>query len=281
MRSPIRALDGLRLKWHGSPTVWFKASSGFGGLMDKPLQSVTETTAAVDGHLQVALDNMPGALVYTDEDLNIVFCNERFRKMYPVPADLLRPGQPYPHFLRYLATHGYYGKGDVDTMVARRVESLRHPTGKSFEDITPDGRCYRIHRRRAAGGGTVTVMTDVTRHKQAEQDLASKEAEFHLVLDNMPGALVHTDEELKIVFCNDRFKEMYPVPATCFGPANPIPSFCAISRHTATTAKGTSMRSSRGVWKACVIPPAESSRTLRRTGDAIEFTAEAQPPAVP
>src|SRR4029453_1587886 len=66
------------------------------GPMDKPLQGVTETAAVVDGHLQVALDNMPGGLVYTDEDLNIVFCNDRFREMYPVPTELLRPGQPYP-----------------------------------------------------------------------------------------------------------------------------------------------------------------------------------------
>lgn len=139
--------------------------------MDKPLQSVAETPAVVDGPLQVALDHMPGALVYTDEDLNIVFCNDRFREMYPVPADLLRPGRPYPEFLRYLATHGYYGKGDAEAQVARRVESLRNPTGKSFEDITPDGRCYRIQRRRAAAGGTVTVMTDVTDQKLAQHAL--------------------------------------------------------------------------------------------------------------
>ena len=58
---------------------------------------------------------MPGALVYTDEDLNIVFCNDRFKEMYPVPSELLQPGRPYPQFLHYLATHGYYGKGDVET----------------------------------------------------------------------------------------------------------------------------------------------------------------------
>src|SRR5436190_1096123 len=166
--------------------------------MDKPLQSETENPAVVDSYLQVALDNMPGALVYTDEDLNIVFCNDRFGGMYPVPAELLRPGQPYPQFLRHLATNGYYGEGDIDMMVARRVESLRHPAGKSFDDITPDGRCLRIHRRRAAAGGTVTVMTDVTEQKRTEQELANKEAELHVALDNMPGALVHTDEELNI-----------------------------------------------------------------------------------
>lgn len=180
--------------------------------MDKPLQGASETAAA-DGNLQVALDNMPGALVYVDEDLNIVFCNDRFREMYPVPAELLRNGRPYPEFLRYLASHGYHGEGDVDMIVARRVESLRHPTGKSFEDITPDGRCYRIYRRKARVGGTVTVMTDVTEQKQAEEKLANKEAELHVALDNMPGALVYTDEDLNIVFCNDRFREMYQVPA--------------------------------------------------------------------
>lgn len=186
---------------------------------------VMDGAAVVDGHLQIALDNMPGALVYTDEKLNIIFCNDRFRHMYPVPADLLRPGQPYPEFLRYLATHGYHGRGDVEALVARRVESLRHPTGKSFEDIAPDGRCYRIDRRRAVTDGVVTVMTDITEQKRAEEELASKEAELHVALDNMPGALIYTDEDLNIVFCNDRFREMYPVPPELLRNGRPYPDF--------------------------------------------------------
>jgi hypothetical protein len=91
--------------------------------------------------------------------------------MYIAPETLLQPGQPYPAFLRYLAANGYYGAGDVDDLVARRVQSLRNPTGKSFEDHAPDGRVYRILRRRAASGGTVTVITDITEQKQAERDL--------------------------------------------------------------------------------------------------------------
>jgi PAS domain-containing protein len=179
----------------------------------------------IEWQLQVALDNMPGALVYTDDDLNIVFCNDRFREMYPVPAELLQPGRAYPAFLRYLAEHGYYGEGDVDTLVARRVESLRHPSGQSFEDHAPDGRWFRILRRRVAAGGTVTVMTDVTEQKRAERDLAGKEAELHVALDNMPGALVYTDGDLKVVYCNDRFKEMYIVPPELLQPGRPYAGF--------------------------------------------------------
>ena len=164
---------------------------------------------------------MPGALAYTDDDLNIVFCNDRFKEMYAVPPELLQPGRPYAGLLRYLAEHGYYGEGDASTHVARRLESLRNPSGKSFEDHTPDGRWYRILRRRVAAGGTVTVMTEITAQKLAEQDLADSEAQLHVALDNLPGALAYTDDKLNIVFCNDRFKEMYVVPLELLQPGRP------------------------------------------------------------
>jgi class 3 adenylate cyclase len=179
----------------------------------------------VERQLQVALDNMPGALVYTDDDLNIIFGNDRFKEMYPVPSELLQSGRSYPAFLRYLAEHGYYGEGDVDTLVARRVESLRNPSGQSFEDHAPDGRWFRILRRRVAAGGTVTVMTDITEQKRAERNLADKEAELLVALDNMPGALVYTDDELNIIFCNDRFKEMYIVPQELLQLGSPYADF--------------------------------------------------------
>jgi PAS domain-containing protein len=75
---------------------------------------------------------VPGALVYTDDALNIIFCNDRFKEMYPVPSELLQSGRLYPAFLRYLAEHGYYGEGEIDALVARSVESLRNPSGCSF-----------------------------------------------------------------------------------------------------------------------------------------------------
>jgi adenylate cyclase len=189
------------------------------------LGHANEQSIDLEAQLHIALDNLPGALVYTDEALNIVVCNDRFKDMYPAPAELLQPGQPYANFLRHLAENGYYGEGDHDALVAERVASLRNPSGKTFEDRTPDGRVYRIRRSRVAGGGTVTVMTDATAQKQAERALADKEAQLHVALDNLPGALVYTDEALNIVVCNDRFKEMYPAPAELLQPGQPYANF--------------------------------------------------------
>ena len=180
---------------------------------------------ALEGQLQIALDNMPGALVYTDADLNIVFCNDRFARMYPVPHDLLQRGQPYPKFLRYLAENGYYGSGEVDTLVTKRVASLQNPSGESFEDTTPEGRVYRILRQKVMGGGTITVMTDITEQKQAEQNLIEKEEHLELALDNMPGALVYTDADLNVVTANKRFSEMYKAPGKLLQPGKPYPDF--------------------------------------------------------
>ena len=181
--------------------------------------------ARKEAELHVALDNMPGALAYTDDNLKIVFCNNRYIEMYPVPRELFDSGRPYPDFLRYLAEHGYYGDGDVETLVARRIESLRNPVGYPLEDRTPDGKVYEVNRRKIASGGTVTAITEITRLKHAEENLARKQAELHVALDNMPGALVYTDRDLNIVFCNDRFSEMYPVPKELLQPGQPYPNF--------------------------------------------------------
>jgi len=189
------------------------------------IESVGQDAARSEPLLHVALDNMPGALVYTDNDLNIVFCNERFREMYSAPRELLQPDRPYPDFLRFLAENGYYGDGDTGALVAQRIESLRNPSGKVFEDLTPGGRIYRIFRRRVDAGGVVTVMTDVTDERRAEQERARKEAQFHVALDNMPGALVYTDRDMNIVFCNERFRDMYSTPTELLQPGRPYPDF--------------------------------------------------------
>ncbi len=156
--------------WRQSP------ASGAGRHRDRDhgyyeAQTRRRILALKEAQLHVSLDNMPGALVYTDADLNIVVCNDRFAEMYPVPRELLQPGRPYPAFLRYLAEHGYYGEGDIDSLVGRRVESLRNPTGVAFEDRTPNGNIYRVVRRKTRSGGTVTVMTDITELKLSEQQL--------------------------------------------------------------------------------------------------------------
>jgi len=175
----------------------------------KAAEAMAERSQA---ELQVTLDNMPGAIAYTDENLDIVVINDQFAQMYPIPGEILRAGRSYVDTFRYSAEHGFYGPGDPEALVAKRIESLRNPTGKSFDDRMPDGRVYRVVRRKVDAGGTVTVITDVSELKRAEEDLARNKAAMQVALDNMPGALAYTNENLDIVVVNNQFGEMYPIP---------------------------------------------------------------------
>jgi PAS domain-containing protein len=84
----------------------------------------------VERQLHLVLDSIPGALAYTDDDMKIVFCNDRFKEMYKVPQELLQPGRPYADLLRYAAENGYYGEGDVD---ASRASTARFPPTTSWQ----------------------------------------------------------------------------------------------------------------------------------------------------
>ena len=207
---------------------------------------------------------MPGALAYTDEQLNIVVCNDRFAEMYPVPRELLQRGRPYPELLRYLASTATTAKA-----------TSRHWSPSAWKACATHGKdvrgphAGRTHLRSLPSpgdaGGTVTVITDVTELRQAEARLAHKEAELHVALDNMPGALAYTDEELNIVICNDRFAEMYPVPARVPAARTAIPRVPALSGG-ARLLRGQGMLTpwSPGEWRVCAIPRARRSRTIRR-----------------
>ena len=180
------------------------------------LRRAEEELAEKEAQLRLVFDNMPGAIVHTDEELNIVVCNDRFADIYQVPRELLQPGCPYPNFVRYLAEHGYYGEGDVDAFVAERVESLRNPSDKTFETRTPDGHIHQLRRRRAAAGGTVSVIIDITERKRMEKEaLAARDsaAEAQALLsdaiENISEGFALYDSDRRLQLCNGKFRDIY------------------------------------------------------------------------
>ena len=53
---------------------------------------------------------------------------------------------------------------------------------------------------------------DITERKEAEEELARKEAQLRAALDNMPGGMFMVDENLVIQVYNEQYKEMYDFP---------------------------------------------------------------------
>ena len=58
----------------------------------------------------------------------------------------------------------------------------------------------------------MTVVTDITEQKRAEEELARKEAQLRVALDNMPGSMVLVDRDVNIVLFNAHYSELHNYP---------------------------------------------------------------------
>ena len=175
-----------------------------------------QALAETEAQLRLTLDSLPGALIYTDDDLNIVFCNDRFVEIYPEQKELLQPGRSYRDMIKFFAENGAYGDGDVEAIIADRLDSIRNPTDRVLETHSPDGRIFRVRRQRVATGGTVTVATDITEHRQAEDKLVETEAQLRLALEYMPGGIEMVDRDMNYVLFNARYLELHDYPDELF-----------------------------------------------------------------
>ena len=100
----------------------------------------------------------------------------------------------------------------------------------------------------------------------------TRKAQLHVALDNMPGALVYTDGDLRIRRLQQPIQGDVHRPAGAAAARRALSRFPALPRsQTATTAKATSMRWSRSAWRACATPRARASRTTRPMAAGIAF----------
>ena len=165
------------------------------------LHDTQEKLAQQESLMRLIMENLPGAIIYTDADMDIVFASPKFAEVYGVPSHFLEAGAHYPNYLMYLAQNGFYGPGKTADLVKARVESLRNPPDEPLEDRTPDGRTFSVRRQQVAGGGVVTVINEITdlhNARIAALEAARAKSEFlasmsHEIRTPMTGILGFAD----------------------------------------------------------------------------------------
>ncbi len=129
-----------------------------------------ETTARSEALLRGAIDAVDEAFVLYDPEDRLVFCNEKYRQVYPEVADLMVPGATFESIIRASAQLGVYegSVGRVNEWVAERME--KHLSGNSeLIQKRTDGRTLRIIERRMPDGHTVGFRIDITNLVQAKE----------------------------------------------------------------------------------------------------------------
>lgn len=142
--------------------------------------------------LEAVVDNFPGGISLFDEDLNMVLCNMRQRQMLDYPEELMAHGYPsMEELFRFNARRGEYGPGDVEAIVARKMQLARKREPHVFERTRPNGAILEVRGMPIAGGGFVTIYLDVTEQRLAQATIAHMA--HHDALTKLPNRMLFRD----------------------------------------------------------------------------------------
>src|SRR5262245_44137775 len=91
------------------------------------------------GMLLAGLDLIDQGIIVIDGDLKLVAASRGLFKLFGFPPEMSGVGTPFADFVRYNASRGEYGKGDVDEIVAEQLRKAREFKPYEMEHIRPDG----------------------------------------------------------------------------------------------------------------------------------------------
>ncbi|WP_288131749.1 PAS domain-containing hybrid sensor histidine kinase/response regulator [Microbulbifer sp.] len=178
--------------------------------VDQQLDQATDIYQFGRGLLQSSIDNIDQGISVVDANLNLVAWNRRYLDLFHYPSEMIYVGRPVAELVRYNASRGECGPGDVEDHVQKRVEHLRNGTAYRVQRHRTDGTVLEIRGNPLPGGGFVTTYTDVSDYQHAlaqlteirnslEQKVTSRTAELETVneeLQSLNGELSALNQEL-------------------------------------------------------------------------------------
>ena len=138
--------------------------------------------SAKEAQLRMAMENMPGAMIVVDSDLQVTSVNEAYRDYFGDPDGLVRPGNSMREILKAEIAQGLLsGEGTPEEIYNERVQSFKSGNDVTFEDRSADGRYFQLSRRSAGKDHTVSVAIDITDRKRAENQLKEQSSRVDLL----------------------------------------------------------------------------------------------------
>ncbi len=128
---------------------------------------------ATERVLEKTIAHLPQGVSVLDAELNMVAFNAAFLRLLDFPADRFKPGTPLLEFFRFNARRGEYGPGDPEKLAEDRLELARRGEAHRFQRTRRDGTVIEVHGLPVAGGGFVTLYSDVTDAKRHEEALVA------------------------------------------------------------------------------------------------------------
>ena len=138
------------------------------------LKLLDDASAAIQYNreiLQTALDHVRQGIAVFDKDLQLVHWNRHFGEMLGLSPHLVRDGVGLDEILRKSAERGDFGQGDVDELVAERLDRYVTRTEAFQERLPLHGVVIEVRSNRMPDGGIVVTYTDITPAVEAAETL--------------------------------------------------------------------------------------------------------------
>ncbi len=175
--------------------------------------------ANAERRLQSALESQPNAFALFDADDRIITYNKRYIEMFPFLAGMgdLRGKAFYD-----MATIQSGERSWVPNPTAyleERMARHRAADGKAYDiPMKATGGWVRVRETRTPDGGIVSTWDDISELKALEQRLLG-------AVSNLVAGFVLLDKDMRIVICNEPFREMHPLAAHLLKPGAPFEGF--------------------------------------------------------
>ena len=162
--------------------------------------------------LETTLENVAEGISVIDAEQRLVAWNRRYAELFDYPDHLLRIGTPVAELIRYNASLGRCGPGEVEGLVARRLAHLEGSEPHVFQRVRADGQVIEMRVNPLPGGGHVTSFSDITEHKRTEDALRESERNIRVYTDNVPVLIAYVDRNLVYRFVNKAYEQAVGLP---------------------------------------------------------------------
>ena len=145
------------------------------------LKAARDNATASSRLLQLTFNHMAQGVAMFDGEHKLVAWNKQFGDLLGLPDAMLDSKTDYADLIRFLANRGDLVTEDPDREVQSRVSKLDQPyIGERTRD---DGTVLEVRRNPVPDGGFVTMYTDITRLKHAQNELADLVTRLELARD--------------------------------------------------------------------------------------------------